>query len=415
MAKNLNEKKLIEQAMKMTENDSKELDFIEYQESVKRSKEAKRNRLVLISLTSAVYLLGLGIFSTIVETIYNINHIAGIVVLAVLFVLYTVFYIVMIVSIFSKHSFDLEFRKRKTGYFPERNNNKVRWEIARNIQEQDAVLDYLEKKKNKEYLTKKENESVSSFMTLISLSSEYDGSVPSYRSEDSKLLASCLSSVMEKDGVLYKKAQGMIMKKAIATGCLTALSPNAVMDMSIVAIKNIQLIKDLVWLYGFRPSDYEMNRILFRVIRNLAVSVGLNTMQSTTNLLASALKKSSDNIFVQLLSNTIQAGAQFLGNGAMTYLVGKYTVKVLLNEYHLQDLFHLSSVEDFEIGMNEDTLKTINASIESEVREITPEEEKKQIKDETLKLPSTKRKIFSFFPFCKKEKEKEEIKKNGTL
>lgn len=407
MAKNINEKKLIEQAMKMTENDSKELDFIEYQENVKRSKEAKRNRLVLISLVSAIYLLGLGIFSTIVETIYNINHIAGIVVLCVLFVLYTIFYVIMIVTIFSKHSFDLEFRKRKAGYFPERNNNKVRWEMAKNIKEQDAVLDYLEKKKEKEFLTKKENASVSSFVTLMSLSSKYENNYPGFRNEDSKLLASCLSSVMEKDGVLYKKAQSMIMKKAIATGCLTALSPNAVMDMSIVAIKNIQLIKDLVWLYGFRPSDYEMNRILFKVIRNLAVSVGLNTMQSTTNLLASALKKSSDNIFVQLLSNTIQAGAQFLGNGAMTYLVGKYTVKVLLNEYHLQDLFHLATLENFEIGMNEDTLKTINVTIDAEVSVVDKKEDKKEIEDEVAKLPSTRKRFFSFFLSLPQEGERE--------
>mgnify|MGYP006972565594 CR=1 FL=1 len=55
------EKKVIENANKMTLDDSEDMAFIEYQENVEKSKEAKRDRLVLISLTTAVYLLGLGL------------------------------------------------------------------------------------------------------------------------------------------------------------------------------------------------------------------------------------------------------------------------------------------------------------------------------------------------------------------
>ncbi len=409
------EDKVIEKANKISLDNQEDLAFIEYQENVTKSKEAKRDRLILICLTSAVYLLGLGIFATIVQTIYQIHQVVGIVVAITLLVIYTILYIILLVQIFSKHSFDLEFKKNQNNYFSEKNNNKVRWEIARNIKDQSVVLNYLDKKKNKEFLPAKEAKKVEDFTKIIQLAQKYPKGNPKCNSQDSLDLASCLTNSMEKDGVIYKKAKSIILKNSISTGCLTALSNNAVVDMSIVAIKNMQMIKDLIWLYGFRPTNYEMNKIVLKVIRNVCISIGLNTFQGSTNLFATALKKSSDNFLVQLLSQTFIAGTQFLGNGAMTYLVGKYTVNVLLNQYHMQDVFRIKVIENYQLDMDINTVSEINQEIQNEVKIIEASnkpssiENSKQNINNVLEPPQKKISIFE--KIKQKHKEKTSSKK----
>lgn len=358
-----------------------ELDFLDYQESIQRSKESKRNRHILIALTSAIYLLGLGLFASIVQTVYEINNTAGIIVGIALLVLYTIFYIVLIVAVFSKHSFDLEFRKRKNGKFSEKTNSKVRIEIARNLKDQNVILSYLDKQKEKDVLSPKETERTESFETILLIAEKYPKNVPDIHGTDNQKLLNALRIAFEKDGVIYKKAKRMIFKRAIETGTMTALSQNALFDGSIVAMKNMQLVKDIIWLYGFRPSNYEMNRILLRVIRNVSVALGLNTMPKAVNITSKIFNKDSNNFLVSLLGQAIDMGAQFVGNGVMTYIVGKYTIRAMLKEYHVQDLFAQKCDEEYELEMNEKVYKEINEAIHEEVS-ILKTKEKEKVKEE---------------------------------
>ena len=100
MDKETNTEKLLQNLDDTTPSQDEELAFIAYQENVTRSKEEKRTRWILIALSVAIYLLGLGLFSVIVQTVYEINHIAGLVTGGVLVVLYTICFIIVIVSIF---------------------------------------------------------------------------------------------------------------------------------------------------------------------------------------------------------------------------------------------------------------------------------------------------------------------------
>lgn len=397
--------KIQKNASANTIEDDEELAFIEYQEMVNHSKEAKRNRLLLIALSTAVYLLGLGLFATIVDTLYKINEIVGIVVGLVLLVSYTICYIVILCQIFSKHSFDIEQKNGKNHKFSERRNNMVRFEMARSIKDQSTVLDYLEKESNKNYRSKEENEKIDSFLKIIHLANEYPKSTPSYHSDDAKELSEALKVAMGKEGVIYKKAKAIIMKRALATGCLTALSQNAVMDMSIVAVKDMQLIKDIIWLYGFRPSNYEMNRIILKVLKNVCISIGLNTMPKNANLLSKVFNKDSNNFLIQLFGQVLDMGAQFLGNGTMTYLIGRYTIKVLLKQYHLQDILRTKAIEEYELDLNKATIEEINQEIDEEMARLSAE--KAQIEDEKpLQLEDEKKKGFFHHLFQKKEKTK---------
>lgn len=405
MEKETNTEKLLQNIDETTPSQDEELAFIAYQENVTRSKEEKRTRWILIALTVAIYLLGLGLFAIIVQTVYNINQIAGLVTGAVLLVLYTICFVIVIVSIFSKHSFDLEFKKRNTGHFSERTNNKVRWEIAKNITEQSVVLNYVENQEKKEFLNKTEAEKVDAFTTITKLLEKYPNHIPGSTNPDSQKLAESLSVSMRKDGVIYKKAKKLILRRAVSTGCLTALSQNAIVDASVVAIKNVQLIKDLIWLYGFRPTNAEMTKILSRVVRNVCVAIGFNSMPKSTTWASKVFNKDSSNFLIQLLGQAIDMGAQFLGNGAMTYLVGKYTVNALLSQYRIQDLYRIKDLKNYEIEMTSATVHEINTEIEVEVKELSNKPEEIEEKKEALpKSEETEKKKWKF-PFFKKRKE----------
>lgn len=410
MNKNKVSEKTLQNIDETSADQDEELAFINYQEEVIHSKEEKRNRAILIALSVALYLLGLGVFAIIVQTIYQINEIAGIVVAIALLIAYTTCFIVIIVKIFSKHSFDLEFQKRKDGHYLERNNNKVRWEIAKNIVDQSVVLNYLDKMDDKKVLASKEVEKIASFREMQNLVNKYPGNkIPSSHKEDSINLAESLAISMRKDGVIYQKAKSLILKRSLSTGCLTALSQNTMVDASVVVVKNMQLIKDLIWLYGFRPTNAEMTKILEKVVKSVCLSIGLNTMQNGTNMAGKIFNKDSNNFLVQVLGQALNMGAQFIGNGAMTYMVGKYTINALLRQYRVQDIYRLKSLDDYEMEMNSATIKDLNDDIKEEVKAIGTKPEESTDDYKIPELTEEKHK-YKWYQFIQKHKDKKNKK-----
>lgn len=410
MNKNKVSEKTLQNIDETSADQDEELAFINYQEEVTHSKEEKRNRAILIALSVALYLLGLGVFAIIVQTIYQMNEIAGIVVAIALLIAYTTCFIVIIIKIFSKHSFDLEFQKRKDGHYSERNNNKVRWEIAKNIVDQSVVLNYLDKMDDKKVLTSKETEKIASFRKMQNLVNKYPGNkIPSSHKEDSINLAESLAISMRKDGVIYQKAKSLILKRSLSTGCLTALSQNTMVDASVVVVKNMQLIKDLIWLYGFRPTNAEMTKILEKVVKSVCLSIGLNTMQNGTNMAGKIFNKDSNNFLVQVLGQALNMGAQFIGNGAMTYMIGKYTINALLRQYRVQDIYRLKSLDDYEMEMNSSTIKDLNDDIKEEVKAIGTKPEESTDDYKIPELTEEKHK-YKWYQFIQKHKDKKNKK-----
>lgn len=410
MNKNKVSEKTLQNIDETSADQDEELAFINYQEEVTHSKEEKRNRAILIALSVALYLLGLGVFAIIVQTVYQMNEIAGIIVAIALLIAYTTCFIVIIVKIFSKHSFDLEFQKRKDGHYSERNNNKVRWEIAKNIVDQSVVLNYLDKMDDKKVLTSKEAEKIASFSQMQNLVNKYPGNkIPSSHKEDSINLAESLAISMRKDGIIYQKAKSLILKRSLSTGCLTALSQNTMVDASVVVVKNMQLIKDLIWLYGFRPTNAEMTKILEKVVKSVCLSIGLNTMQSGTNMAGKIFNKDSNNFLVQVLGQSLNMGAQFIGNGAMTYMVGKYTINALLRQYRVQDIYRLKSLDDYEMEMNSSTIKDLNDDIKEEVKAIGTKPEESTDDYKIPELTEEKHK-YKWYQFIQKHKDKKNKK-----
>jgi hypothetical protein len=194
------------------------------------------------------------------------------------------------------------------------------------------------------------------------------------------------------------------------------------MDAGVVVVKNMQLIKDLIFLYGFRPSDYRMNQITMKVIRAVCLSLGLNTFSQNANWAGKVFNKDSNNFLVQMLGQVIDMGAQFLGNGAMTYLIGKYTVNVLLQEFRIQDLLRLKDLSDYRMELSNQTIRDLNQTIQVQVKELSSkpgmsEEYTAEQEKLLLESPEKKKEKHLFFDvfhwFDKKEEKKEEKEPSG--
>lgn len=354
--------------IQIVDND-RERSFKEYQDNHIKSAREKRSRAILILLTLMGYLVGIGLFASITRNIYELNSIAGYCVGGLLTLFYTILFVLILRDIYSKHSFDLDFSSKPGSKNAEHKNNRVRWERAENIVNQNGAIHNLYTKK------KDHNQALDEIEKAVIL---YGRKFPSYKSSDSQKLAENLSVRRKKNGVIYKKAKAIIWKKAVLCGTLTAITPDTLVDAGIIVVKNRERIKDIIWLYGFRPSDAERNRIRLKVITSACVGLGLSSRPRGASLASKIFKKDSNSTRVQRLGSVIDRGAQFIGNGAMTYIIGRYTIRARISEYRRQDIFRKQIANRNERYLEPCDRKELSSQIKIQVKEYKSEKNKEK-------------------------------------
>ena len=179
---------------------------------------------------------------------------------------------------------------------------------------------------------------------IIDLTSKVDG-VGWYDSETVGKLAIALQTkdeegVKENLSALYagsvkKSAKELILKASLKSATYSALSQSSNLDTAMVAMVNLQLIKDLVYLYGFRPSDSKLARIFAAVIRNSLIAYGVSAAGS---LVGNAVAKTIKGIPLlgSIIGMVVDSSVQGLTNGTLTTVIGYQTIKYLNAEYKLQ-------------------------------------------------------------------------------
>ena len=157
-----------------------------------------------------------------------------------------------------------------------------------------------------------------------------------------KKLKETLSALYGKS--VKKTARDIITKASLKAGMYSALSQSNVIDAALVAVVNLQLVKDIVFLYGFRPSDAKLVRILGKVITNSLMAYGLGSFK-----IGNGIVKTMGDIVkgIPLLGSAISvivdSSVQGLTNAVMTAIIGYQTIYFLNKEYKLQDI--LDSIE----------------------------------------------------------------------
>ena len=141
-------------------------------------------------------------------------------------------------------------------------------------------------------------------------------------------------------GSVKKSAKELILKASLKSAMYSAVSQSSNLDTAMVAMVNLQLIKDLVYLYGFRPSDAKLAKIFAAVIRNSLIAYGVSAAGSqvgnTVAKTVSAMKGIP--ILGSIIGMVVDSSVQGLTNGTLTTVIGYQTLKYLNAEYKLQNV-----------------------------------------------------------------------------
>ena len=161
-----------------------------------------------------------------------------------------------------------------------------------------------------------------------------------------------MTNIFETD--VKKTAKSIIREHAIQVGLVTAISQSENLDTMFMAIYELNLIKRLVFLYGFRPSDAKLMRIYMMVLKNALMTYGL---ESVANNLATGIVQKIGGALTSIpalgsvVSTVISSASQGVINGGLTVIIGHQTLSYLNKEYHMQDL--LDKIDLDEINEKE--------------------------------------------------------------
>ena len=164
-------------------------------------------------------------------------------------------------------------------------------------------------------------------------------------------------------GSVKKSAKSLIFKSSMKSAAYSALSPTAHVDAALVAIVNLQLVKDIVFLYGFRPSDAKLVRIFAQVIKNSLVAYGVGNIRlggTVVKTMGDAMKGIP--LLGTAISALIDSSAQGLTNAALTTVIGYQTIRYLNHEYKLQEI-----LDGVDLG-TEAEIEEACAELETELR-----------------------------------------------
>jgi hypothetical protein len=165
-------------------------------------------------------------------------------------------------------------------------------------------------------------------------------------------------------GKIKKSARDIIFKCSLKSAAYSAVSQTSRTDAALVAVVNLQMIKDLVFLYGFRPSDVRLVKIFARVVQNSLVSYGLGSLK-IGNSVARTIGDAAKGIPIlgTAISVLVDSSVQGLTNGTLTAVMGFQTIKYLNTEYKLQNI-----LDGIEVAETQEELETTCEDIEKELR-----------------------------------------------
>lgn len=271
--------------------------------------------------------------------IYELNRYAGYVAAGLFLILYLCVFIVPLVKIFRMDYFVTNVNAY-TAKSAQKHNKKLRHEIA------EKIIDLTAKVEGVGWY---DSEVVGRLAIAL-------------KSGNEEKLRGSLTELYTKS--VKKSAKDLIFKSSIKSATYSAVSQAKGVDAALVIVVNIQLIKDLVFLYGFRPSDARLARIFGRVIQNSLVAYGLGSAN-----IGSSIVKTMGNAVrdIPLLGSAIAAvvdsSVQGLVNGTLTTVIGYQTIRYLNKEYKLQEI-----LEGVDVGETQAEFQEACSELETQLK-----------------------------------------------
>lgn len=330
---------LAEKDAQKTPPDSGKMTIYDYEQKYVKRQNVRGAKFLVRFLAAVIGLFLFACLFFLAYHVWEINVYAGYAAGAICLILYLCFFLIPLIKIMKSDYFIVNVNAY-TAREAKKHNKKLRHEIA------DKIID---------------------------LTARVDG-VGWYDSQLVGQLAIAAKTGDEEEikhhlTALYnesvkKTARDLIFKSALKSATYSAVSQAAKVDTALVVIVNLQLIKDLVFLYGFRPSDAKLVKIFGRVLQNSLVAYGLGNLKLGNTVVRSmgdAVKG------IPLLGTAIAAlvdsSVQGLTNGTLTAVIGYQTIKYLTEEYRLQDI-----LDGIDVAETEEELAETCVELEKELK-----------------------------------------------
>ncbi|MBR1846155.1 MAG: DUF697 domain-containing protein [Bacilli bacterium] len=291
----------------------KKLTLEEYKAKYSKPRNYKSARIFLFLFAALIGVIVFTCLLLVVLRIYEINNIAGYIAIAPAVAAFILFYIVPLVKISRLEAFQVNVDSRNVKA-AQAHNRRLRELLA------DHMIEFTASTDNIGWY----DEGRIGRLAIARQSKNNDD------------LRAILTEIYATD--VRVNANRIIRTAATKVGVFTALSQSDQLDAAIVAMYELNLIKDLLYLYGYRPSEPRLMRIYASVVRDALISYGASAstptiVNSITGNIAPSL-----GILGGILSTVIGSASQGMINGALTVVIGLQTKKYLKHEYHLQDL-----------------------------------------------------------------------------
>ncbi len=328
-----------DQQRKISSEQNGKMSIYEYEQKYTRRQNVRSARLFLYMGAALVGVVLFVCLFFLTMRVYEINEYAGYGVGAACLVLFICVFIVPLVKILKTGAFVTNVTVM-TAKQAKRHNKKLRHEIS------EKIIDFTGKVEGTGWY---DSEVVGRLAIALKLG-------------DEEKLKSTLTELYQ--GSVKRNAKDMIFKCSLKCAAYSAISQAAKVDTALVIFLNLQLIKDLVFLYGFRPSDARLARIVARVLQNALIAYGIGGMNighSVVQTMGSAVKG------IPILGNAIAAivdsSVQGLANGTLTTVIGYQTIRYLNTEYRLQNI-----LDGIDVGETPEELAEACNNLEKELK-----------------------------------------------
>lgn len=311
----------------------------EYEEKYVKRQNVKAAKTILYLLTALIGVFFVWCFFSISKMVYDFHPYAGYAAAAVSVVLFIFFYIVPIVKIYRSEHFITNVNY-KSAARAKRHNKKTRYEIA------SKIVDL--------------SNTVAGVGWYDSLTVEkLEAGV---KFHDDTVIKQQLTALYT--GSVKKSAKQVILQSSLKSAMYSALSQDKKIDTMMIAVVDLQMIKDIIFLYGFRPSEARLVKIFAAVVKNSLVAYGLGGVKignGIVHTMGDAIKGLP--LLGEVISTVVDSSVQGLANGTLTAVIGFQTIKYLSTEYKLQNI-----LDDVEIVETEEELEATCEQIEKELR-----------------------------------------------
>ncbi len=318
---------------------SGKLTIYEYEQKYTKRQNVRGAKILLKIIAAAIGVFIFACLFFVALRVYEINEYAGYGAAAVCVILYICLFIVPLVKIIKSPYFIVNVNA-KTAAAAKKHNKRVRREIA------DKIIDFTAKVEGVGW---------------------YDSAVVgelaiNLKAGNDKGVMRCLTNLYT--GSVKKCAKDMIFKSSMKSAMYSALSQTSKVDAALVVFINLQLVKDIVFLYGFRPSDARLVKIFGRVLQNSLIAYGLGGVKignSIVKTMGDAVKGIP--FLGSAISAIVDSSVQGLTNGVLTAVIGYQTIKYLSEEYKLQQI-----LDGVELAETEEELQATCQEIEKELK-----------------------------------------------